>query len=97
MTNNNDIETFVNLVSSNSCIKADKTFSDNIKSTKGFSFCSQDEIINNPNFISKKTNRGDSNVDEKELLDACISAVESGDKEALQDLVKLAITKMTSN
>ena len=58
MTNNNDIETFVNLVSSNSCIKADKTFSDNIKSTKGFSFCSQDEIINNPNLICKKTNRG---------------------------------------
>ena len=58
MTNNNDVETFVNLVSSNSCIKADKTFSDNIKSTKGFSLCSQDEIINNPNLICKKTNRG---------------------------------------
>ena len=58
MTNQYDLETFVNLDSSYKSIKADKTFSDNIKTTKGNSYSSQDEFLYNPNLISKKTNRG---------------------------------------
>ena len=55
------------------------------------------DVIKAYSLFKSISSEKDSNVDEKELLDACISAVESGDKEALQDLVKLAITKMTSN